>query len=210
MNEVCRNLIIGSILGDGHVVRIKTRKGTSQMEFKYCAKYLEYLHWIHETLSSHGLKVGAVKPHQNNQFYFRTPHTKEYGKFRKLFYPYGIKIVPSNIKELLKDPLSLAIWYMDDGTLDYRKNYHFNPMLATYNFTFQECKLLTDVLGENFGIKATVTKCTMRGKIYPRVYIWSQSSHRFLDVIRPYYLSCMNHKFIEEYLIALASSSGHT
>jgi hypothetical protein len=210
MNDVCRNLIIGSILGDGHVAKIRTEIGTSQMEFKYCARYLEYLRWIHFTLESNGLRVGEIKPHQNNQYYFRTPHTKEYGRLRKLFYPMGVKIVPSNIKKLLVDSLSLAVWYMDDGTLDYREKYHFNPMLATYNFTSQECELLIDVLRDNFGIKASVTRCTMRGKVYPRVYVWSKSAEHFLDIIKPYYISCMRRKFIGERPIATASSSGQT
>ena len=127
---------------------------------------------------------------------FYTKHSVLIGEYRKLFYPQGRKIVPDNINELLTDPLSLAVWYMDDGTLDFRETYHCNVMLATYNFTFDECKLLVGMLKENFGIHSSVTKCTMRGKVYPRLYVWAKDTLRFLDIVDPYMLPCMSHKTI--------------
>jgi hypothetical protein len=41
-------------------------------------------------------------------------------ELREMFYLDGKKVVPSQISELLKTPLSLAVWFMDDGTVDKR------------------------------------------------------------------------------------------
>lgn len=107
-----------------------------------------------------------------------------------------MKIVPPNIEEILTEPISLAVWYMDDGTLDFRELYHCNVMIATYGFTFSDCKLLVNTLFHNFGIHANVTKCTMRGKIYPRLYVWAKDSIKFIDLVESYILPCMKHKVI--------------
>lgn len=166
------------------------------MEFKYSDRYSDYLVWIRNTLSENGLPVLGIQDHENGQHRFHVRSSAELGELRRLFYPNGVKTVPTAIRCCLTDPLSLAIWYMDDGTLDFRELYHCNVSFATYSFTFDECKLLVETLKENFGIKSSVTKSTMRGKVYPRLYIWSRSMKVFLDLVDPYILPCMSHKTI--------------
>lgn len=205
MDSTAKSIIIGSILGDGYISKPTKFKKTCYMEFKYSDKYFEYLKWLHSSFKS--CDPGIFSSHQNGQHKFVLSYSKELGKLRELFYREGRKVVPSNIDELLTNPLSLAIWYMDDGTLDNRKKYHLNAMLATYSFTFQECKLLMDTLQSNFGVKSSVTRCQMRGKVYPRLYIWAKDTIKFLDLVRPYILPCFEYKVTP---VSLASSSGHT
>ena len=195
MGNISLAIVVGSVLGDGYITRIRTLKGSASMEFKYSDKYYEYLCWLHRNLMPLG--VGRICPHQNQQHRFLTTSSVEIGRVRKVFYDFtGTKIVPLEIEDLLVNPLSLAVWYMDDGTLDYREKYHRNVLLATYNFTFEECKLLRETLKENFDLKSSVTKCTMRGKVYPRLYIWAKSTLQFLEIVSPYVntLKCMRHK----------------
>lgn len=201
VDDISRSIFIGSILGDGYINRIRTLKGSTSMEFKYCDKYFEYLCWLHRSLLPFG--VGRICSHQNSQHRFCTSNSTEMGDMRRLFYnSVGTKIVPPSIKKLLTTPLALAIWYMDDGTLDYRAKYHCNVLLATYNFTFQECKLLKEALEENFSIQSSVTKCTMRGKVYPRLYVWAKDTLHFLELVSPYVnpLKCMKHKTLRKYI----------
>lgn len=94
--------------------------------------------------------------------------------------------MPTDIKDLLYDPVSLAIWYQDDGTLDFRSKYHRNAMFATYCFPFEDHILLKDALLENFGIKVSICKCQMRSKMYYRLYVLSESMNRFMKTIEPF------------------------
>ena len=94
--------------------------------------------------------------------------------YKNLFYnSEGLKIVPSNIKELLS-PKGLAYWIMDDGSIQ-NKGLHLN----TYGFSSQDVLLLKYTLENLFG--ENTLKCTIhKHKKGERIYIWGES----MDVLR--------------------------
>ena len=195
MEQFCQKIVIGSILGDGTIYPFN-KKGEAILEYKYDDKYFSYLVWIHEKLAPLG--VGEIKPHTGfHQHRFRLFPNKEIGTLRKVFYPNGKKIVPQTIKKLLVDPLSLAIWYMDDGCLDFRPKEHCNATFATFCFSWDECLLLKQTLQENFDLTVSVHRNTMRGKVYYRLYIPSSSMYRFTKLIQPFILPCFFYKIPE-------------
>lgn len=183
------------MLGDGTIYPAN-KKNEAILEYKYDDKSLLYLKWLHEKLAVLG--VNEIKPHKGfHQHRFRLLPNKDIGNLRRFFYPIGKKIVPNNLKSLLINPLSLAVWYMDDGCLDYRFKDHCNATFATFCFTFSECKILKRVLHENFHVKASIHKNTMRGKIYYRLYILSESMNHFVKLIQPFILPCFYYKLPE-------------
>lgn len=193
MKKRIKNIVLGLILGDGHLTPFVGRSKRSRLDIKGDDSHLSYIRWLHQELSLLG--VSDVKPKKNyHQHRFYTKTTLELGKYRKLFYPAGRKIVPADIKSLLKSPLTLAVWYQDDGTLDYRSKDHYNSLFATHCFSFDECKLLADALITNFDIDARVYKCRMRGKLRFRIYIASRSMNRFMNFIKPHINPCFAYK----------------
>ncbi|MBI2008067.1 hypothetical protein HYS82_00205 [Candidatus Amesbacteria bacterium] len=191
MDKTSQNILIGSILGDGHLD--KPTKNGSRWILKYDDKCLEYLLWLHDKLL--GLESSEVKPKKNyHQHYFSTKPSLEVGRFRRIFYLDGKKIVPEEIGNWLVDPLSLAVWYMDDGNLDRREKYHLNANIATYCFSYKECELLVKTLKSNFEVEARVHKCTMRGVRRYRLYIVSRSMDRFIKLVGPYIQPCLAYK----------------
>lgn len=186
------HIIIGSILGDGWL-RPSRDNLKSSLELKYDDRYLSYLVWLHKMLIP--LRVSPIKPHNGyHQHRFYVKLSEELGALRKLFYPKGIKIVPKEIKELLTQPISLAVWYMDDGNLDYRYKYHCSPSFATYGFTPLDCRLLVETLKNNFSLDVRIHRTTMRGKTYYRVYVSSTSTKQFFKLVGQYLLPCFRHK----------------
>lgn len=177
-------VVIGSILGDGYLTVI-TGKG-SRLWIKYNDRSFDYLLWLRDRLKPFG--VGVVKQKKGyNQHYFLTDPSEILAKLHKMFYPDGhTKCVPRNIKNLLVSPIALAIWYMDDGHFDWRVKYHRNPVIATYCFPYKDCIRLTETLSENFGIQSKIHKCTMRSKMYYRLYILSNSVDKFFNLIKPH------------------------
>ena len=81
----------------------------------------------------------------------------EFTKYRHLFYPSGKKQVPQNINDLLTDSLSLAVWFMDDGSAEYA-----GASLQTHCFTKHEVEKLMSCLRLNF--KIDVNKQRNKGK----------------------------------------------
>lgn len=193
MNERIKAILIGLVLGDGHLTRLVGMSQRSRVDMKGDNKSLTYLKWLHKELRPLG--VSDLKPKKNyHQHRFYTKSTEEIGQLRKLFYPKGIKIIPKSIKEFLKNPLSLAVWYQDDGTLDCRSKYHYNAMFSTYCFSFHDCELLAETLKDNFNLNVRVCRCRMRGKVRWRLYITSSSMGRFINLVKPYINPCFRYK----------------
>jgi hypothetical protein len=180
------SILVGSLLGDGWLTRLNLSTEKSTYCVKYNDKSFGYLNWIHEQVMELEPYEIKEKP-EYTQHHFYTKARKDIGELRKVFYPdEGEKRVPPQIKEMLYDPIALAIWYQDDGTLDRRQKYHWNIRIATYCFPYEDCVLLKETLEKNFGIYVSVCKCTMRNKVYYQLYVLSKSMNRFIEVVRPY------------------------
>ena len=177
---------IGSILGDGNLKQLSKKGKASQLYVSQHSSKLPYLEWLHERLGE-GFAMNPIKPKKGyEQHYFMTKPEKGLGYLMEKFYPEGKKIIPEDISDLLIHPLSLAVWYMDDGTLDKRSKYHYNALIATYGFSFKGCERLSEALHKNFGLEVSVTKCKMRDVIYPRLYVKSESMDDFVSLIKPH------------------------
>ncbi len=193
MDERVKIILIGLILGDGYLTPCYGQSHRSKLDMKGDNKNLSYLKWLHGELQSLG--PSELKPKKGyHQHRFYTATNDGIGDLRELFYRNGKKIIPENITEILTDPLSIAVWYQDDGSLDYRSKYHFNSVFATHCFSFNECKLLVKTLEQNFGLDVRVSKCTMRGFLRYKLYVTSGSMERFIQIIEPFVRSCFAYK----------------
>ena len=184
-------IIVGSILGDGCLehngshVRIRFEHGISQKE---------YLLWKYEQLKNivagPPMKVHAF--HRKNQkFYdslrFYTRSNEAFEKYSETFYKDKRKIIPKNISELLTHPLSLAVWFMDDG---YKRNDCNALRLSTDSFNKNEQEILSDILNRNFNISNKLHK---KGKTW-NIYIPQSSARRFVDIGKPYIIPELKYK----------------
>lgn len=157
--------LIGLILGDGHinqqksravssgVSRVGNRTCNSRFQFAQTTAHSEYLFFVFNVLANlcsakpfFYSKYHKVFKQYNNGYFFNTMTLPCFNYFRDIFYVDGIKIVPSNIYELLT-PIGLAFWIMDDGT--YHKRDHY-LILCTDNFTHNDVYRLIYVLENKF------------------------------------------------------------
>lgn len=194
LTEKQKAIIIGNVLGDGGIYSHKNLSGkSSQFYIKQCEKYRNYIFWLFNELKN----ICPSFPKQrkdNKQWYFYSKYLENLTDIRKTFYQGKKKVIPSNIKQWLTSPLSLAVWYMDDGSLDWRPKDHYNFSFSTNAFSAEENYLLIDALKENFGIYATVQTPLCRGKRYPEIYIGVAGRGKFLSLVKPYILNCFSHK----------------
>ena len=97
-----------------------------------------------------------------------------------------VKIIPYNIFYWLT-PLSLAVWFMDDGS-----KYKNSARIATNCFTFEEITFLCDVLKKKFCIVASPCKSGVgKGHI---IYIHVESMKLFTRIVKPHMVPSMYYK----------------
>ncbi len=192
LDKKLQDITVGLLLGDGCFEKKKDTLGI-RLQIKQQSKAKEYVEWLYSQFKGHCLSEVKFRK-DYNQYYFSTRYLREFKNIHDLFYVNGKKVIPVNIKELLKSPLSLAIWYMDDGSLDYRPKNHYAFYLASNCFSVEESKKLQEVLLDNFGIHSRVYNNLCRGKRYPRIYIGSDGRDKFKKVVSRYILDCFSYK----------------
>ena len=114
------------ILGDAYLQ--KMRGGNARLRLEQSYKQKDYMDWKYKMLSN----VFASVPNFLQRVHPKTKRTYKYvrlqsnsspvlGKMRDQFYNKdGKKIVPKQIEQILESPLTIAVWYMDDGYYDKR------------------------------------------------------------------------------------------
>ena len=191
LSKTENNILLGMILGDAHIRQLKKE---ARFEIGHSVKQKDYVFWKYEKLK----RWVISKPHLSrtydsryDKFYskwrFRTKSHRAFTFLRKLFYPNGKKIVPKNIKSILKSPLSLAVWYMDDGG---RRNDCYGLFLNTLSFTEKENLLLSKVLKNNFSVNTHI-HWIQDGF---RLYVPSSDSAKFCKIVNPYILNSLKYK----------------
>ncbi len=183
--------MIGSILGDGYL-HWNGYRGTS-LEVRQQEAHGDYLQWLYRELGELCYRSPYLR-HDNHQWRLYTRYLPELTELRQTFYQNGRKVVPEEIGRYLTDPITLAVWFMEDGTSDQRIGDHCSLYLVTNCFNRSENEQLCHVLAENFGVTTAVHSSLMRGKRYYRLYIGAAGRERFVKLIEPYVVSSFRYK----------------
>lgn len=147
-------ILIGTILGDGYLQ--KTGSRNARLRLEHSEKQKEYLHWK----AAQFLKLFNAKPifitrthpgTKRTYAYWRLQShaTPEFGKWRALFYIDGAKRIPDTLADLLKEPLALSVWYMDDGFFDPKQKHSF---LYLGRVSRREADIAREALERNFSL----------------------------------------------------------
>jgi hypothetical protein len=185
------DILIGKILGDGC---IESNGLHSRVKIDQSIKQKEYVFWLYKEFklvaTGNPYKIGYIDNRSKRTYYnfrFSTKSIKLFDYWKELFYRKGKKIIPKNIIKLLKSPLSLAVWYMDDG---YHRKDCKGLYLCTSSYKLFEQKLLQKALFRNFAIKTKIHYAA--GNM--RLYISSAYYHRFIKIVGEYILPNFSYK----------------
>jgi len=191
LSHIQEKIVTGLLLGDGYLEFDKFKASRLQVKQAECKK--GYVMWLY----SHFADKVLTPPKQRldtGQWYFSTRSLREFESWRENFYRNGKKIVPKNIAEIVTDPITLAVWFMDDGTLDYRIHSHYSFTFSTDAFTIAEVRLLQNALFQNFGIESSIQTPSSRGTKYTKLYVGRNGREKFLETIQPHILECFAYK----------------
>ena len=109
-----------------------------------------------------------------------------FSKWHRYFYRDRKKIVPKDIAMHLS-PLSMAVWFMDDGAADYA-----GVTFQTHSFELSEVELLVNGINERYDL-ATRSR---RNRSRWIIYLPSRTLSRFVQLIRPHLLEEFVYKTI--------------
>nr|YP_009519332.1 hypothetical protein [Pseudocodium devriesii]AYC65384.1 hypothetical protein [Pseudocodium devriesii] len=183
-------IILGTLLGDGF---LQKRAKKARLRICHSVKQKEYVDWKYQQLIRlcQRTSLPQTKTVRFGVTYsFTTQSEKILLKYYSLFYKHGLKIIRSQLIDVFKDPLSLAIWWLDDGNarLDAGR-------LATQAFRLAEHKILQQLLLQNFNIQTNIVKHSALKKQY-YLYIPNQYFSELVDLIHIYVqpISTMQYK----------------
>jgi len=190
-----QEIVFGTLLGDGYLRPTNGNAENHSYALSLChgEKQLEYLKWkFHELENFVTTKTFAVNTRSfrgNAPTYaFSTISHPFLNEAHKICYwANGKKDVSASWLERLT-PLSIAVWYMDDGSLNRR--YH-TIVLCTNSFSTEGQLLLIDFLQRQYGISAVLEK---RRNNQTVIRINASQSRKFMDLVSPYVPECMNYK----------------
>jgi len=173
-------IIIGSLLGDGSM----RCRANALLEVNHSIKQKAYVDWKYKNLRN--LVSSPPKARRGEgvriAYRFTTKSLPVLTRFYRKFYKDGKKIIPDNLK---LNPLSLAVWFMDDGSKSYRAVY-FN----TQQFDSDSLSKLIKLLKSGFDINARPNK----DKKYYRLRIAVESVVKLRKIINPYLLPSLKYK----------------
>ena len=180
-----RSLIVGSLLGDGYM-RIIPGRSNAFLEINHSIKAKEYVDYKYQSLKR--LCESAPKERNTNEgrvaYRFFTKQSEELTKLYNQFYKNNKKIIP---KDLILDGVTLAVWYMDDGS----KCRDHDIYLNTQQFSINDQKILLSKL-RNISIDARLNK----DKKYYRIRILKTSIKTFMEIISPHIFTSMRYKLV--------------
>ena len=157
-NPNLKALIIGSVLGDGHIQKTQSKTQKCRLRVAQGPDQKTYLEAKYYLLSS--ICPSAPKyDHRNNTYHFYTSYCSEIKEYHDLLYAQtetGFrKTIQVSLKGFLEDPLALAIWYCDDGS---KRQDSDACRIATHSYNLEEIQCLRWILWENFQIPSHVVK----------------------------------------------------
>ena len=173
-----KEILIGCVLGDAYISPL------GKIRIEQSTKQREYVDWKYQELHSlcypaqpreivHILPTG--KEHTSVFFLLR----QYFRQWRSLFYEGRVKIFPRNLSVT---PLTLAVWYMDDGCWTGKK-----ALICAESFDGIYSGYMQRALFEQHGIETVVGK-------NGRLVIRKKFHDQFFSLIAPHIIPSMKYK----------------
>ena len=184
-----RNLLIALLLGDG------TISNNNVFKLSHCEKQRDYLEWKIEQLKEAGLRNNGLKEYINvkgynigKKVYYTQLNIVPFIKvLRRVFYKPYKKLGNRKLLNRL-DAKGIAIWYMDDGHINYRKTngkvHGFYIKIATC-IPKEELQIIIDYFKEVWDIEFYMFHEGKKENSYS-LCCGTKEGIKFINIVKPY------------------------
>ena len=205
LSEDVQDIILGSLLGDGSIA-INPKYKNARFSFRHSIKQKEYFFWKVDKLkevcgeSCYWLQGSEKKPDGWGTAKYRF-QSKALSSLTELYNLTHKRVSGTKVKVTRKwlnrlSPLSLAIWWMDDGSLvsDSRQG-----VICTDGFSLEEVKIIYQYFKKVLNIETKIGRVANAEKY--RIWIRStEELKKFLRIIIPHvFVKSMLYKILLTY-----------
>jgi len=216
MNELQKEVLIGCCLGDIAIHNVSST--STRFQITHCLKQKNYVTHKYKIFKNLCGSPPKEKDRKYPVWYFNTLSSSNLKEILSMFWSGNVRGVPHNVVDLVTER-SLAYWFMDDGGCEYvsitprLKTRNSVIILSTDRYKESEVDLLIDMLDIKFGIisKKKNSK-SMKQRI--KIYIGTEFTQKFLNIIEPFIIPSMRYKIRRPYTIdkpnTLATTMGRS
>lgn len=174
--------MLGALLGNGHLEKLAGGSRYKQVHSYNQKDYADFKYNIVKEFVKTPPKTGNNMGFGDTNYCFNTISNSVFDELYSLAYVNGKKLVTKKWLNMLT-PFSLAVWYMDNGSLHHNRR----VTLATCSFSSEEIKLIIDYFESKYDISFTnesngIISCGLN------------DSKRFLDLVAQYITPSMKYK----------------
>lgn len=198
MNTRDKSILIGLTIGDGYISAYEDKRWDYiqyQISFIHCEKQKEYIEYKADLIHSifGGKKPSVIKFNNNGYIGYKMKKTNKNLKYiRNIMYKNNKKIITEECLNYLT-PETIAIWYMDDGSLGKKKRngkiHAYELFLCTYMSDEEH-----DLIINYFKTKWDVSFVKVKDKSGFRLRCGTKEARKFVKIIKDYVLPCMKYK----------------
>lgn len=198
LSDSCKSVILGSILGDGSLKLYDGYKN-ARLSIRHSNIQKDYLLWKMEKLSEiNNLKSLQIQQPTGYSKQLKLLYQSQSHEELTKLYALTYKKNKLNIKRRWLNhmtPLSLAVWWLDDGSLIGNRK---KGVICTDGFSEKSVNLLSNYLFKVWKIKTRVgnVRRIREGKenLYPRIWISTYELRKFFDIIKEWVPECIKYK----------------
>lgn len=190
LTSLQKKILIGTLLGDGSLIPNAYGKNY-RLQIEHSARAKGYVWWKYQILKEWVLSKPRLQK-RTNSWKFRTISHPEFAKFHQLFYRNKKKVIPEALDKILVSPVSLTVWFMDDGGKLADKNREYGYLLNVQQFSLKEVENIQKILWKNFSV-ATTRQWNNSGY---RLYTGKTSRKKLDTIIRKHIHPSLEYKLL--------------
>lgn len=188
-NSIGEQVLLGTAIADACLVK-RSRKGGTRIQICHSNKQKDYAEWKVKMLSDNGIVFGnPYSIPDNNTTMFRSLTYQELNEYYSMFYRGRKKIIRRNVLNLFQ-PLALAIWMQDDGSMCKGDNL---IRLHTECFSDREQETICKYFASAWHITAKVNWVSKERNL-KCIALGINGTKKFIDLIKPFIIPSLEYK----------------